>query len=103
MSKCARIFSAAKTLYLPPRCSASVRLLSTATQPADQNTVIDKKKMTTKEVIDREARYGAHNYHPIPVALSKGNDIFVWDVEGKKYYDFLSAYSGIYGLLKRLL
>jgi len=70
-------------------------LLSTATQPADQNTVIDKKKMTTKEVIDREARYGAHNYHPIPVALSKGNDIFVWDVEGKKYYDFLSAYSAV--------
>ena len=59
--------------------------------------------MTTKEVINREAKYGAHNYHPIPVALSKGKDIFVWDVEGKKYYDFLSAYSGINRLKKKII
>ena len=43
--------------------------------------------------MDLEDRYGAHNYHPIPVVLSRGEGVFVWDVEGKKYYDFLSAYS----------
>jgi len=45
--------------------------------------------------IDLELEYGAHNYHPIPVVLSKGNGIFVWDVEGNRYYDFLSAYSAV--------
>jgi ornithine--oxo-acid transaminase len=43
--------------------------------------------------MDLEERYGAHNYHPLPVVLSRGEGVFVWDVEGKKYYDFLSAYS----------
>jgi len=46
-------------------------------------------------VFDVESRYGAHNYHPIPVALAKGKGIFVWDVEGKQYYDFLAAYSAV--------
>ena len=45
--------------------------------------------------IDLELEYGAHNYHPIPVVLSRGNGIFVWDVEGNRYYDFLSAYSAV--------
>lgn len=45
--------------------------------------------------IDLEDRHGAHNYHPLPVVLDKGEGIFVWDVEGKKYYDFLSAYSAV--------
>lgn len=45
--------------------------------------------------IDLENQYGAHNYHPLPVVLKKGNGIFVWDVEEKKYYDFLSAYSAV--------
>tara|TARA_B100001057_G_scaffold196527_1_gene197266 strand:+ start:46101 stop:47315 length:1215 start_codon:yes stop_codon:yes gene_type:complete len=45
--------------------------------------------------IDLELTYGAHNYHPIPVVLSKGNGIYVWDVEGNRYYDFLSAYSAV--------
>ena len=45
--------------------------------------------------IDLELKYGAHNYHPIPVVLSKGNGIYVWDVEGNRYYDFLSAYSAV--------
>ena len=49
-----------------------------------------------QEVFEREAKYGAHNYHPIPVALHKGKDIYVWDVDDKQYYDFLSAYSGTY-------
>ncbi len=45
--------------------------------------------------IDLELEYGAHNYQPIPVVLSKGNGIYVWDVEGNRYYDFLSAYSAV--------
>ena len=45
--------------------------------------------------IDLEDQYGAHNYHPLPVVLEKGEGVFVWDVEGKKYYDFLSAYSAV--------
>ncbi|MEY4110477.1 MAG: ornithine aminotransferase, mitochondrial [Bacteroidota bacterium] len=45
--------------------------------------------------MELENRYGAHNYHPIPVVLDKGEGIFVWDTEGKKYYDFLSAYSAV--------
>ncbi|MDX1905117.1 MAG: ornithine--oxo-acid transaminase, partial [Thermonemataceae bacterium] len=47
------------------------------------------------EAIALEERYGAHNYHPLPVVLSKGKGIFVWDVEGKRYFDFLSAYSAV--------
>ncbi len=53
------------------------------------------KKMTTEDYIKREEKYGAHNYHPLPVVLEKGEGVYVWDVEGKKYYDFLSAYSAV--------
>ncbi|KAB2809869.1 ornithine--oxo-acid transaminase [Phaeocystidibacter luteus] len=49
----------------------------------------------TDELIALEDKYGAHNYHPLPVVLEKGDGVFVWDVEGKKYYDFLSAYSAV--------
>lgn len=45
--------------------------------------------------IDQEAKYGAHNYHPLPVVLSRGKGVHVWDVDGKQYYDFLSAYSAV--------
>ena len=45
--------------------------------------------------IELEEKYGAHNYHPLPVVLSKGEGVFVWDVEGKRYYDFLSGYSAV--------
>ncbi len=48
-----------------------------------------------KKYIDQEERYGAHNYHPLPVVLSKGKGAFVWDVDGKRYFDFLSAYSAV--------
>ncbi len=51
--------------------------------------------MNSKSIIDLELKYGAHNYHPLPVVLKKGEGVFVWDVEGKKYYDFLSAYSAV--------
>lgn len=47
------------------------------------------------DYINREDLYGAHNYHPLPVVLDRGEGVFVWDVEGKKYYDFLSAYSAV--------
>ena len=48
-----------------------------------------------RHYIDLEERYGAHNYHPLPVVLSKGEGVYVWDVDGKRYYDFLSAYSAV--------
>ena len=51
--------------------------------------------MSSEEIIKLEEKYGAHNYHPLPVVLSKGEGVYVWDVEGKKYYDFLSAYSAV--------
>ena len=49
----------------------------------------------SSEYITLEEKFGAHNYHPLPVVLKKGEGIFVWDVEGKKYYDFLSSYSAV--------
>ncbi|WP_461534241.1 ornithine--oxo-acid transaminase [Sinomicrobium sp.] len=51
--------------------------------------------LTSQDAIQLEHRYGAHNYHPLPVVLSKGEGVYVWDVEGKRYYDFLSAYSAV--------
>lgn len=51
--------------------------------------------MLSKDYIALEEKYGAHNYHPLPVVLAKGEGVFLWDVEGKKYYDFLSAYSAV--------
>ena len=53
------------------------------------------KIKNSQDFIDLENQYGAHNYHPLPVVLEKGEGVFVWDVEGKKYYDFLSAYSAV--------
>jgi hypothetical protein len=47
------------------------------------------------QLIDREETYGAHNYAPIPVVLEKGQGAFVWDTDGKRYFDFLSAYSAV--------
>ncbi|WP_452233121.1 ornithine--oxo-acid transaminase [Lacinutrix sp. MEBiC02595] len=52
-------------------------------------------QLTSQEAMDLENKYGAHNYHPLPVVLSRGEGVYVWDVEGKKYYDFLSAYSAV--------
>ncbi len=49
----------------------------------------------SEQIMELEHHYGAHNYHPLPVVLSKGEGAFVWDVEGKKYFDFLSAYSAV--------
>jgi ornithine--oxo-acid transaminase len=52
-------------------------------------------KKTSEELIAIEEKHGAHNYHPLPVVLKKGQGVHVWDVEGKHYYDFLSAYSAV--------
>jgi len=51
--------------------------------------------LTSNDYMAKEDKFGAHNYHPLPVVLAKGKGIFVWDVEGKKYFDFLSAYSAV--------
>jgi ornithine--oxo-acid transaminase len=51
--------------------------------------------MSTQEAIALEEKFGAHNYHPLPVVLTKGEGVFLWDVDGKRYYDFLSAYSAV--------
>ncbi len=51
--------------------------------------------MTSKNAIELEEKHSAHNYHPLPVVLSRGEGVFLWDVEGKRYYDFLSAYSAV--------
>ena len=59
--------------------------MSTATQ----------QKKNSQYFIDLENQHGAHNYHPLPVVLEKGEGVYVWDVEGKRYYDFLSAYSAV--------
>lgn len=53
------------------------------------------EKLTSADAIALEDQYGAHNYHPLPVVLNRGEGVYVWDVEGKKYYDFLSAYSAV--------
>ena len=53
------------------------------------------KVSSSSKAISLEKNYGAHNYHPLPVVLKKGDGVFVWDVEGNKYYDFLSAYSAV--------
>lgn len=53
------------------------------------------EKLSSAEAIALEDKFGAHNYHPLPVVLSKGEGVYVWDVEGKKYFDFLSAYSAV--------
>ena len=52
-------------------------------------------KLSAAQLMELENKHGAHNYHPVPVVLDKGEGVFVWDVEGKKYYDFLSAYSAV--------
>ena len=51
--------------------------------------------MKTQDFINRELHYGAHNYHPLPVVLNRGEGVYLWDVEGKRYFDFLSGYSAL--------
>lgn len=67
-------------------CLTPARRLSqtAATQPS-----------RTQAILEREAKYGAHNYGPLPVALCRGEGVFVWDVEGNRYFDSLAAYSAV--------
>ncbi|KAM6183522.1 ornithine aminotransferase, mitochondrial isoform 2-T5 [Erethizon dorsatum] len=64
-----------------------------ATSVATKRTV--QGPPSSDYIFERESKYGAHNYHPLPVALERGKGIYVWDVEGRKYFDFLSAYSAV--------
>ncbi|XP_069468136.1 ornithine aminotransferase, mitochondrial isoform X1 [Ambystoma mexicanum] len=74
-------------------CRSVHTSLASATTAATRKPLEDP--LTSDYVFDREAKYGAHNYHPLPVALERGKGIHVWDVEGRKYFDFLSAYSAV--------
>jgi ornithine--oxo-acid transaminase len=60
-----------------------------------KNQIFMSAKFSSQEIMELEHHYGAHNYHPLPVVLAKGEGPLVWDVEGKEYYDFLSAYSAV--------
>lgn len=74
----------------PFASSPPVATSSSPSTPAAATTPV-----TSDQVYKREDKYGAHNYHPLPVALHRAKGVFVWDIEGKKYYDFLSAYSAV--------
>ncbi|CAG13331.1 unnamed protein product, partial [Tetraodon nigroviridis] len=69
---------------------SGTRLVSTAASKAKTES-----PLTPEQIYAREEKYGAHNYHPLPVALEKGKGIFLWDVEGNRYYDFLSSYGAV--------
>lgn len=84
------MFSKLTTRLAPRLCSNNATV--SATNSSQRNVL---RQLSSQEVFDREDRYGAHNYHPLPVALSKGKGVFVWDVEGKRYFDYLSAYSAV--------
>jgi ornithine--oxo-acid transaminase len=56
---------------------------------------METQTISSAVAIELEEKYGAHNYHPLPVVLSRGEGVNVWDVEGKHYFDFLSAYSAV--------
>ncbi|XP_065360185.1 ornithine aminotransferase, mitochondrial [Calliphora vicina] len=78
------MFSKLTTRLAPRICANTVTANATTS-----------RQLTSQDVFKREDKYGAHNYHPLPVALTKAEGVFVWDVEGKRYYDYLSAYSAV--------
>lgn len=71
----------------------AVKLRDPSSKAIHMNTTVENMK--SEELINLEDKHGAHNYHPLPVVLSRGEGVYVWDVEGKRYYDFLSAYSAV--------
>jgi ornithine--oxo-acid transaminase len=75
-------------VFLYPKITKAARGYKT-------NNFMMKTIQSSQEAIALEDKYGAHNYHPLPVVLAKGEGVFLWDVEGKRYYDFLSAYSAV--------
>ncbi|XP_049710750.1 ornithine aminotransferase, mitochondrial [Elephas maximus indicus] len=87
LSKLARLQTVAllhRGVHSSVACAVSVATKKTVQGPPSSDYIFE-----------RESKYGAHNYHPLPVALEKGKGIYVWDVEGRKYFDFLSAYSAV--------
>ena len=77
--------------------SAKVTPRLPAQNQSKKGSFINKRNlygMASNDLIELEANYGAHNYHPLPVVLAKGKGVRVWDVDGKEYFDFLAAYSG---------
>ncbi|XP_043568579.1 ornithine aminotransferase, mitochondrial [Chiloscyllium plagiosum] len=77
-------------------CTLTLRQrFKTVAYSATETSLKIEKSLTSEEVFAREEKYGAHNYSPLPVALAKGEGIYVWDVEGRRYFDFLSAYSAM--------
>ncbi|XP_067100871.1 ornithine aminotransferase, mitochondrial [Osmerus mordax] len=76
---------------------ALTRKVHSFTRPASSaaSKLMLERLLTSEEVYAREEKYGAHNYHPLPVALERAEGLYVWDVEGRRYYDFLSAYSAV--------
>ncbi|KAG8538097.1 hypothetical protein GDO81_023313 [Engystomops pustulosus] len=74
-------------------CSNLRATMSSAGPAATESSV--EEPLTSDYVYERESKYGAHNYHPLPVALERGKGVYVWDVEGRRYFDFLSAYSAV--------
>ncbi|XP_057681687.1 ornithine aminotransferase, mitochondrial [Corythoichthys intestinalis] len=72
---------------------STLRGVHSAARPAPTRKA--EQPLTPEEIYAREEKHGAHNYHPLPVALQRGEGVYVWDVEGSRYYDFLSAYSAV--------
>ncbi|CAF1617749.1 unnamed protein product, partial [Didymodactylos carnosus] len=83
-----------KALWTPLQ-SSRIIFHRFASQINSSNKSIQSVSPKTRSIIEREERYGAHNYHPLPVVIEKGSGVYVWDVDGKKYFDFLSAYSAV--------
>ncbi|KAL3051626.1 hypothetical protein OYC64_001797 [Pagothenia borchgrevinki] len=77
-----------------PVLSRSVHSVTRPASTAASKLKFDRQ-LTSEEIYTQEDKYGAHNYHPLPVALERGKGIYVWDVDGNRYYDFLSAYSAV--------
>uniref|UniRef100_A0A673K282 Ornithine aminotransferase n=1 Tax=Sinocyclocheilus rhinocerous TaxID=307959 RepID=A0A673K282_9TELE len=78
-----------------PALSRAVHSGKRASSSAASRAEPAERALTSEEVYAREDRHGAHNYHPLPVALERGEGVHVWDVEGRRYFDFLSAYSAV--------
>ena len=81
--------------FLIPKLGKSLIRSICVSAYSTQAAVVNDVSLKAAAVFAREDKFGAHNYAPIPVALCRGKDVFVWDVDGKKYYDFLSAYSAL--------
>lgn len=76
------------------RLSSAQRLLSSSSKSASALLQVSRH-VSSQEVFEREHKYSAHNYHPLEVALKRAEGVFMYDCEGKRYYDFLSAYSAV--------